>query len=60
VRTQLPGAGKKACVNLILSNECGVKLGLTMRESFAAQFMSYSHDNGQLVLILTHGVGKVY
>ncbi|XP_058745885.1 uncharacterized protein LOC131618735 [Vicia villosa] len=53
IRTQGAGAGKKACINLTLADECGAEMELTLWEAYASQFMNYTAD-GQLVLILTH------
>ncbi|KAL5096572.1 hypothetical protein RYX36_000899 [Vicia faba] len=54
VRTQVSGAGKKACVNLTLSDECGAEMDVTLWEAYVNQFINYAAKNGHVFLILTH------
>ncbi|XP_058761709.1 uncharacterized protein LOC131635113 [Vicia villosa] len=49
-RTQVAGAGKKACVNLTL----GAEMDVTLWEGYASQFMNYKAESGHVFLILTH------
>ncbi|XP_058734815.1 uncharacterized protein LOC131606617 [Vicia villosa] len=49
VMTQVAGAGKKACVNLTLSDKCGTEIDVTLWEGYANQFMNYAAErNGKL------------
>ncbi|CAK8537800.1 unnamed protein product [Lathyrus sativus] len=43
VKTQVVGGGKKACVNLIISDEIGSEIDLTLWEAYATQFMAYTN-----------------
>ncbi|KAL5076803.1 hypothetical protein RYX36_015787 [Vicia faba] len=54
VRTQVSSAGKKACVNLTLSDECGTEMDVTLWKAYANQFMNFATKNGHVFLILTH------
>ncbi|CAI8589908.1 unnamed protein product [Vicia faba] len=53
-RTQVPGAGKKTCVNLSLTDESGNELDFTLWETYASQFMTYSSDIDAPIIILTY------
>ncbi|KAI5420673.1 hypothetical protein KIW84_044494 [Lathyrus oleraceus] len=45
VRSQIGGSGKKACINVTLSDDCGAELDVTLWESYANQHTSYIKDN---------------
>ncbi|KAL5055572.1 hypothetical protein RYX36_036254 [Vicia faba] len=45
VGTQVGGAGKKPCVNLILADECGAEIDLTLWEGYANQLLAFTDEN---------------
>ncbi|WJX45749.1 hypothetical protein P8452_32608 [Trifolium repens] len=62
VKTQPLAAGKKPCTNLVLSNESGDLVDVTLWESFSLQLMKFIADrkeNGPIILILTHARCKL-
>ncbi|WJX42963.1 hypothetical protein P8452_30133 [Trifolium repens] len=62
VKTQSVASGKKPCTNLILANECGDMVDVTLWEAFSIQLMNYitnRKDKGPIVLILTHAQCKL-
>ncbi|KAI5435868.1 hypothetical protein KIW84_022336 [Lathyrus oleraceus] len=54
VRSQTGGSDKKACIKVILSDECGAELDVTLWESYANQLKAYIKDNASPVVVLTH------
>ncbi|PNY11807.1 C2H2 zinc finger protein, partial [Trifolium pratense] len=58
VKTQTAAYGeKKPCTNLILANECGDMVDVTLWEAFSIRLMNYISDRkekGPIILILTH------
>ncbi|KAI5445633.1 hypothetical protein KIW84_013742 [Lathyrus oleraceus] len=53
-RSQTGGSGKKACINVTLSDECGAELDVTLWELYVNQLTTYIKDNAPPVVILTH------
>ncbi|XP_050919957.1 uncharacterized protein LOC127137541 [Lathyrus oleraceus] len=51
---EIGGSGKKACINVTLSDDCGAELDVTLWESYANQHTSYIKDNAPPGVILTH------
>ncbi|WJX34065.1 hypothetical protein P8452_22213 [Trifolium repens] len=62
VKTQTVASGKKPCTNLILTDESGTMVDVTLWESFSTQLSNYidaRKDKGPIVIILTHAQCKL-
>ncbi|WJX71984.1 hypothetical protein P8452_55910 [Trifolium repens] len=61
VKTQTLASGKKPCTNLILTDESGTLVDVTLWEAFSTQLSNYINarkDRGPIVIILTHAQCK--
>ncbi|XP_045802569.1 uncharacterized protein LOC123896193 [Trifolium pratense] len=62
VKTQTATSGRKPCTNLILANESGDMVDVTLWEAFSTQlqnFISGRKEKGPIFLILTHAQCKL-
>ncbi|XP_050883814.1 uncharacterized protein LOC127087020 [Lathyrus oleraceus] len=59
VKTQVAGRGRKACVNILLSDEIDYEIELTFWEAYINQFMPYKTKHtthGHTIIIITHAM----